>query len=198
MKTKLWKLYFTLFLAASPYLSYANSYQTGFYLAGDNLDQVKAEQQGMGTGLKTLGVDLMRTQGFTPLMDRYFSLGLGLTFGDDRDSYEQNVQYGGSGSSFSKESSISGASIFGDLGVNKALNEKNRVFAGLGSGYYFLRREISDCTGCKVEKINLALAPYVKFGFNLCGESSCLDLSYRYYLSNDYAQGIAISWRQSR
>lgn len=198
MKTILIKRLLPILSIAVANLSQADSSQTGLYFAGDNLESVKAEQQGMGTGLKTLGVDLMRNQEFTPSVDRYFSLGVGLTFGDDRDSYEQNVQYGGSGATFSEESSISGASVFGDLGLSKAFNEKNRAFVGLGAGYYFLRREISDCTGCKVEKINLALAPYTKIGFNLCGESSCFDISYRYYLSDDYAQGIALSWRRMR
>jgi len=179
-------------------ISQADLKQTGVYLSAESLAVKKAEQEGLGTQLKTFGVDFYKTTALTPSIDRYFSLGFGLTGGDDKDSFGQGVQQGSGGAVFHKKSSIFGASIFGDIGVSKSLNAKTMAFAGIGSSYYYLNREVSDCSGCKAEKINLAFAPYAKLGMNFCGERSCLDISYRYFMMEEYVQGIGISWRTLR
>ncbi len=178
--------------------SLADLKQTGIYLSAESLAVTKAEQEGLGTQLRTLGVDFNKTTALSPVIDRYFSLGLGLTGGDDKDSFDQGVQQGSEGTVFHKESSIFGATLFGDVGVSKPLNAKTMAFAGIGSSYYYLNREISDCSDCKTEKINLAFAPYAKLGMNFCGERSCVDVSYRYFMTEDYVHGLGISWRTLR
>lgn len=192
------KVFYLIAIVSCSINTYADLYQTGIYLSAENLAQGKAEEEGLDTELKTFGVDLYKTAALNPTLDRYFSLGIGLTGADDKESFEQGVQQGSGGPVFEKKSSIFGASIFGDMGLSKSLNAKTIAFVGLGSSYYFLKREISDCTGCKVEKINLSFAPYAKLGLNFCGDNSCLDISYRYFMTDDYVQGIGISWRTPR
>lgn len=175
--------------------SYSDHLQTGVFLSGESLETIKATNEGLGTQLKTFGVDLHKTIALKPAFDRYYSMGIGLTGGDDKKPFEQGVQQGSGGTVFYKDSSIFGASIFGDIGLAKSVNAEVVAFAGLGGSYYYLKREIEDCLGCESEKINLSFAPYGKFGLNFCGKSSCLDINYRYFLSDDYVQGITISWR---
>lgn len=176
----------------------ADTVQSGVYLSGESLASDKAAKEGLGTQLKTFGVDLQRSSQFNPSFDKYFSLGVGLTGGDDKESFNQNVQQGSGGTSFSEKSSIFGATAFADIGLGRQIDDKVKAYAGLGSSYYYLRREISDCAGCKVEKIDLSLAPYARLGINFCGESRCVDIGYRYFLSEDYAHGISISVRSPR
>ena len=176
-------------------VSFANSVQTGLYLSAESITTEKAVKEGLGTQLKTFGFDLQRFSKFDSNFEKYFSLGIGLTGGDDKESFDQNVQQGAGGPTFSEESSIIGPSAFADIGLGRKINDKTNAFISIGSNYYYLRREISDCTGCKVEKINLSLAPFARLGINICGDSRCVDIGYRYFLGEDYAHGISISVR---
>jgi len=184
--------------AFSPLFSYADHLQTGVYLSGESLATTKSKDEGIGTQLKTFGADLHKTIPLNSTFDRYFTLGIGLTGGDDKKPFVQGVQQGSGGTVFYEESSIFGASIFGDIGLAKSLSANSMAFLGVGSNYSYLKREISDCSGCESEKINLSLAPYIKLGANFCGKRSCLDISYRYFITDDYINGVSLSWRMIR
>lgn len=187
-----------LITAFSSMSSYADHLQTGVYLSGESLETTKANEEGVGTQLKTLGVDLHKTITFNSTFDRYFTLGIGLTGGEDKKPFVEGVQQGSGGPVFYEESSIFGVSIFGDVGLSKSLSAGSTAFVGLGSSYSYLKREISDCSGCESEKINLSLAPYFKLGANFCGKRSCLDITYRYFISDDFVNGVSLSWRMTR
>lgn len=172
--------------------SYAIERQVGLYVESIDLDDGAAEELGIGKNLRTVGMSVSIRKPWLEDLAFQYSLGAGVSIGKDENAFSQQVSNGFS-TDKEQESSILGFSGFADIGQSSEFFGHIRSYLGLGTSYFSIERQITDCTNCETQEIDLSFAPYLKMGMEFCAQLYCIQANYRQFITNEFNQGIFFS-----
>lgn len=191
------KFFLVIVVFLIPYTSIAVEKQVGLYVESVVLSQPAAEKHGIGEQLSSVGMSVAIRKIWLGDTAFQYSLGAGVTLGEDEDSFSQQVSQG-FGSEKVEESSILGFSGYGDIGHSAEFFHTVRSYIGIGSSYFSIERQILDCADCERQEIDLSFAPYARLGAEYCSKKYCTQLSYRQFITDEFNSAVSISIRGKR
>lgn len=160
----------------------------------DHIDDQRAAEEGVGTSFTTieLGADYIQQQWRT-------SLWLDIAMYDDERPFSQTVEGTGwtnRGDISSKSSDASGAIIGAAFGPQLYFGTDNANVAYVQAGLDAIvssKREISSCSNCHSEDIDLDGGAVVIAGFEHIADQWRIGLNVRQHVSGDLTSGVGIS-----
>jgi len=176
---------------------YAVEKQVGIYGESISLTEHAAEKHGIGTNLRSVGMSVSIRKPWLDSSAFQYSLGAGISSGKDQDTFSQEVATGFS-TAKKQESSILGFSGFADIGHSTEFFDHIRTYLGMGSSYFSIERQITDCTDCERQDIDISFAPYLKIGMEFCGQQYCMQANYRQFITDEFSDGVFISFQGRR